>query len=234
MKIEVEVPYDDIPHFPLSTVQGHRGSLIFGTLSGKKVVAMSGRFHVYEGYETEEIVFPIRVLKKLGVQTLFLSNAAGGVNPDYKVGNLMIISDHISLFMPNPLIGKNYDELGPRFTDMSVAYTPVLIENAKAIAAKNNFEIKVGVYAGVTGPTYETPAEYKLMNTLGADAVGMSTVTENIVARHMGMDVFAISVITDIWHPDLTQTVTHEEVLVAAREAEPRLAVILKELAATL
>ena len=229
-----EVRYEDIPHFPVSTVAGHSGKLIFGTLSGKEVVAMAGRFHLYEGYEPEDIVFPVRVMKMLGVQTLLLSNAAGGVNPAFKVGDLMIINDHISFYIPNPLMGKNTDELGPRFPDMSQPYNHALIAKAKTIAANAGFDIKEGVYVAVTGPTFETPAEYRMIHNLGADVVGMSTVQENIAARHMGMDVFAISVITDMWHTDHVQTISHEEVLEAARNAEPKLARIFRELVGSL
>lgn len=229
-----EVPYEDIPHFPVSTVAGHSGKLIFGTIAGKEVVAMAGRFHLYEGYEPAEVIFPIRVMKMLGVKTLFLSNAAGGVNPSFKVGDLMIINDHISFYIPNPLVGKNTDELGPRFPDMSQAYDKKLISRAKAIASNAGFDIKEGVYVAVTGPTFETPAEYRMIHNLGADVVGMSTVQENIAARHMGMDVFAISVITDMWHADHAQTISHEEVLVAARSAEPKLARVFRELVAGL
>ena len=230
IEIEEEVAYEDIPHFPLSTVEGHKGKLIFGKLSGKRVVAMAGRFHSYEGYEVQDVVFPIRVMKLLGIETLLLSNAAGAVNPSYRVGDLMIIKDHVSFFTPNPLIGKNITDFGPRFPDMSEPYKKELINKAKDIAIKNNFDIKEGVYVAVTGPTFETRAEYKLIHAIGGDAVGMSTVQECIVANHMGLPVFAISVITDIGIRDDENIITHEEVLHAAKQAEPKLAIIFKEL----
>lgn len=234
MKIEKEIPYGDIPHFPVSTVQGHSGKLIFGELSGKKVVAMAGRFHFYEGYSTDEVVFPIRVMKYLGIKTLLVSNAAGGMNETYKVGDLMVIKDHISLFAKNPLIGKNIDAFGPRFPDMSEPYRKNLIDAAKKIAVENDIDLKVGVYCGVTGPTFETRAEYKLLQVIGGDAVGMSTVQEVIVAVHMGLNVFGISVITDMGIRDEENKITHDEVLAAASSAEPKLACLFKELIAQL
>ena len=232
--IEKEVAYDDIPNFPLSTVEGHKGRLIFGMLSGKKVVAMAGRFHFYEGYPAHDVVFPIRIMKLLGVETLLLSNAAGAVNPDYKVGDIMIIKDHVSFFTPNPLIGKNIADFGPRFPDMSEPYKKHLIEKAKAIAAAHNFDVKEGVYVAVTGPTFETRAEYQFIHILGADVVGMSTVQECIVANHAGMEVFAMSVVTDVGIREEANTITHEEVLEAAGHAEPKLATIFKELVAAI
>ena len=232
--VEFEIKYSDIPHFPVSTVEGHSGKLIFGNLSGKKVVAMAGRFHYYEGYSTQEVVFPIRVLRFLGIQTLVISNAAGGINPLFKVGDLMIIRDHISMLTINPLLGKNDDTLGERFPDMSEPYKNFLIEKAKQIALENKIEIKEGVYVGVTGPTFETRAEYKMLNIWGGDAVGMSTVQEVIAAVHLGLPVFAISVITDIGIREEENTITHEEVLQAANEAEPKLTLIFKELIAQL
>jgi len=232
--IEFEISYADIPNFPVSTVKGHQGKLIFGNLSGQKVVAMAGRFHFYEGYSTSEVVFPIRVLKFLGIKTLLISNAAGGINRTYKVGDLMIIKDHISLYTINPLIGKNQEEFGPRFPDMSEPYKTHLIEKAKKIAAKNNIEIKEGVYTGVTGPTFETRTEYKMLNLLGGDAVGMSTVQEVITAVHLGLPVFGMSVITDVGIREEENTITHEEVLQAAKDAEPKLALIFKQLIAQL
>lgn len=230
IKIEKEILYSDIPHFPVSTVQGHSGKLIFGDLSGKKVVAMAGRFHFYEGYKTKEVVFPIRVLNFLGIKTILVSNAAGGINTTFKVGDIMIIKDHISMFTPNPLIGKNNAKLGTRFPDMSEPYKHHLIDKAKAIALANNIDIKEGIYVAVTGPTYETRAEYKMFKVLGADAVGMSTVQEVIAAAHMGVQVFGISVITDIGIREDENIITHEEVLEAANAAEPKLSVIFKEL----
>lgn len=232
--IEKEIAYKNIPHFPLSTVPGHKGKLIFGTLSGKKVVAMAGRFHCYEGYSAQEIVFPVRVMKLLGIKTLILTNAAGGVNPSFNVGDLMIIKDHISFGLPNPLIGKNDDELGPRFPDMSEPYKKELINKAKKIAAGLNIKLQEGVYYGVTGPTFETHAEYKLVHILGGDAVGMSTIQESIAASHMGIDVFAMSVITDIGLRDEEIAISHEEVLAAAKTAEPAFASIIKELVAAI
>ena len=230
IEIEFEIMYSNIPHFPVSTVEGHSGKLIFGNLSGKKVVAMAGRFHYYEGYTTQEVVFPIRVMKYLGIKTLVISNAAGGLNTSYKVGDLMIIKDHISLLTINPLLGKNEIELGTRFPDMSEPYKNYLIEKAKRIAGENNIDLKEGVYAGVTGPTFETRAEYKMLNLLGGDAVGMSTVQEVIAAVHLGLPVFAMSVITDVGIREEENTITHEEVLQAAKEAEPKLTLIFKQL----
>jgi purine-nucleoside phosphorylase len=232
INIEAEIFYGDIPHFPVSTVQGHHGKLIFGELSGKKVVAMAGRFDYYEGYSAEEVVFPVRVMKYLGVKTLLLSNAAGGVNPAFNVGDLMIINDHISQFTINPLIGKNEIELGPRFPDMSAPYDAGLIQKAKQIGEAKGVDLKEGVYVAVTGPTFETRAEYKMIHTLGGDAVGMSTVQEVIAAVHMGLRCFAMSVITDLGIRDQLNKITHEEVLQAAREAEPKFAHIFKELVA--
>jgi len=232
--VECEIEYSNIPHFPVSTVEGHSGKLIFGNLSGKKVVAMAGRFHYYEGYTTKEVVFPIRVLKFLGIKTLLISNAAGGINSSFKVGDLMIIKDHISMLTMNPLLGKNIDEFGERFPDMSEPYKNNLIEKAKKIATENKFEIKEGVYVGVTGPTFETRAEYKMLNILGGDAVGMSTVQEVIAAVQLGLPVFAISVITDIGIREEENTITHEEVLQAAKDAEPKLTLIFKQLIAQL
>ncbi|TMI75408.1 MAG: purine-nucleoside phosphorylase [Bacteroidetes bacterium] len=234
IEIEKEIAYEKIPHFPISTVEGHKSKMIFGKLGGKRVVAMAGRFHFYEGYDIRDVIFPIRVMKLLGIETLLLSNAAGSVNPEYKVGDLMIINDHIGLFTPNPLIGKNVDELGPRFPDMSEPYKQKLIQKAKDIALANNYAVREGVYVAVTGPTFETRAEYKALLTLGADVVGMSTVQEAIVANHMGLDVFAMSVVTDIGIREDHSIITHEEVLEAARHAEPRLATIFKELIAAI
>jgi purine-nucleoside phosphorylase len=234
IKIEKEIPYGDIPHFPISTVEGHSGKLIYGELSGKKILAMAGRFHYYEGYAPHDVVFPIRVMKYLGIKTLLLSNAAGGTNPKFKVGDLMIITDHISFLTPNPLIGKNENELGTRFPDMTEPYKKELIEKAKGIAAKAGYDVKQGVYIAVTGPTFETKAEYRMVNILGADAVGMSTVQEVITAVHMGLPVLAISVITDLGIREEENVITHEEVLLAAKEAEPKLSHIFKELVAQL
>jgi purine-nucleoside phosphorylase len=232
--VQNEIPYSDIPYFPVSTVQGHSGKLIFGSIAGKPIIAMAGRFHFYEGYAAEDVVFPIRVMKFLGVETLFLSNAAGGVNTGFKVGDLMIIKDHISFAIKNPLIGKNDERFGPRFPDMSEPYNKQLIKKAKEIAQQKNIDLKEGVYFGATGPTFETHAEYKMVHILGGDAVGMSTVQEVIVARHMDMNVFAMSVITDIGIRDDDNVITHEEVLEAAKEAEPKFSTIFRELIASL
>ena len=234
IKTESSIDYSDIPHFPVSTVESHSGKLIFGKLSGNNIVAMQGRFHYYEGYDAQDIIFPIRVMKLLGVQILLLSNAAGTVNPSHKVGDIMIINDHISFFTPNPLIGKNIAELGTRFPDMSEPYKKHLIEKAKAIAVSHNYDVKEGVYVAVTGPTFETRAEYNFIKVIGADVVGMSTVQECISANHMGMEVFAMSVVTDIGIMDNHTTITHEEVLEAAKNAEPKLAVIFRELVAAI
>ncbi len=234
IKIEKEIAYADIPHFPVSTVQGHMGKLIFGEIEGKKVVAMAGRFHYYEGYTAEQIVFPIRVLKHLGIETLLVSNAAGGVNPEFQVGDLMIITDHISQLTPNPLIGENYTDLGPRFPDMSEPYKKNLVKKVKQIAAEKNIKVREGVYVAVTGPTFETRAEYKMILTLGGDAVGMSTVPEVITAVHIGLPVFAMSVITDVGIREEENVITHEEVLQAARDAEPNFKTLICELIAQL
>ncbi len=234
ISVEKEIPYEDIPHFPVSTVKGHSGKLIYGELSGKKIVAMAGRFHYYEGYTPQEVVFPVRVMKFLGVKTLLLSNAAGATNRTFKVGDLMIITDHISFLTPNPLIGKNHEELGTRFPDMTEPYRKDLIKKADVIAAAAGYDIKHGVYISVTGPTFETKAEYRVVLALGADVVGMSTVQEVIAAVHMGMSVFAISVVTDLGIRDEENIITHEEVLAAARNAEPKLTHIFKELVAQL
>ncbi|MEP7233021.1 MAG: purine-nucleoside phosphorylase [Ginsengibacter sp.] len=234
INVEYKIDYASIPNFPVSTVEGHSGQLVFGEISGKKVVAMAGRFHYYEGYSTEEVVFPIRVLKFLGIETLLITNAAGGTNKTFQVGDLMIIRDHISMLTLNPLLGKNEPEFGPRFPDMSEPYKKYLADLVKNIARENNIVLKEGVYMGVTGPTFETRAEYKMLNILGGDAVGMSTVQEVIAAVHLGLPVFAMSVITDIGIREEENTITHEEVLAAANEAEPRLTLIFKKLIAAL
>jgi purine-nucleoside phosphorylase len=228
--VEKEIDYEEIPHFPVSTVEGHHGRLIFGSIAGKPIIAMAGRFHFYEGYSPDEVVFPIRVLKMLGIQTLLISNAAGGVDPQLKVGDLMIITDHISMAIKNPLLGKNDDRLGPRFPDMSEPYKRTLVARAREIAKQNKIGIKEGVYFGVTGPTFETRAEYKMIHALGGDAVGMSTVQEVIAATHIGLDVFAMSVITDIGIREEDNIITHQEVLEAAHRAEPLFSTIFREL----
>ncbi len=234
IKVEKEIAYNEIPHFPVSTVKGHKGRLLFGELGGKKVWVMGGRFHFYEGYTAQQVAYPVRVMRLLGVKTLLLSNAAGGVNKAFKVGDLMIINDHISMFTVNPLLGKNEEEIGTRFPDMSEPYSKALIRKAKEIAGANNIFLHEGVYTGVTGPTFETRAEYKLIHVLGGDAVGMSTVQETIAAVHSGMDVFAVSVITDLGIRDEENVITHEEVLQAAKDAEPKLTLLFTELIKTL
>ncbi|HSJ66223.1 MAG TPA: purine-nucleoside phosphorylase [Anditalea sp.] len=228
--IEYEIDYKDIPHFPISTVESHTGRLIFGEIEGKKVVAMKGRFHYYEGYDMREVTLPVRVMKHLGVEYLCVSNAAGGLNPDYKIGEVMIINDHIDLFPENPLRGKNMDELGVRFPDMSEPYDVKLIALAREIAKANDIIAHEGSYAGVQGPNLETKAEYKYLRTIGADTVGMSTVPEVIVARHMNLPVFAISAITDLCSPGNIKKVSIAEVLAAAAIAEPGMSLIIKKL----
>ncbi|QEC69903.1 purine-nucleoside phosphorylase [Panacibacter ginsenosidivorans] len=230
MQVEQEIGYEQIPHFPLSTVIGHSGKMLFGTLSGKKVMVMAGRFHFYEGYMPQQVVYPVRVMKMLGVQTLLLSNAAGSVNPAYNVGDLMIIKDHISFFTVNPLLGKNEEALGTRFPDMSEPYSKTLIAKAHEIGKKLGYNLHEGIYTGVTGPTFETRAEYMLIKMVGGDVVGMSTVQEAIAATHAGMKVFAVSVVTDIGIREDENIITHEEVLAAAKEAEPKLTALFKEL----
>lgn len=230
MEIEKEIPYDAIPHFPVATVEGHDGTLILGKLSGRRVVAMAGRFHFYEGYSAQEVVFPVRVMKFLGIRALLLSNAAGGVHPAFRIGDLMIIRDHISLYTVNPLLGPNEPELGVRFPDMSEPYDKALIKHTRDIAARLGYPIRTGVYFGVTGPTFETRAEYKLIHLMGGDAVGMSTVQEVIAAVHMGLRVLGISIITDLGLIEGENKITHEEVLEAAAAAEPKMTAIFKEL----
>jgi purine-nucleoside phosphorylase len=230
IEIEKQIKYSDIPGFPVSTVEGHHGNLIFGKISGKNIVAMQGRFHYYEGYTMQEITLPVRVLKFLGIKYLFVSNASGGMNPEFEVGDLMIINDHINLFGTNPLIGKNVDELGPRFPDMSEAYNKKLIKLALDSAQELGIKVKQGVYAGVTGPTFETPAEYMYIRSTGADAVGMSTVPEIIVARHMDLDCFAISVITDSGVPGQIVEISHKEVQDVASKTEPKMAALLNKM----
>jgi purine-nucleoside phosphorylase len=227
--VQYTIPYSEIPNFPVSTVQGHKGQLMFGILSGRKVVAFQGRFHYYEGYSTKEVTFPMRVLKYLGIRLLVLSNASGGINPNFRVSDIMIITDHINL-LPNPLIGKNDDRIGTRFPEMSEAYSKKVIALADKIANELNIKVQHGVYVGDTGPSYETPAEYNYYRIIGGDCVGMSTVPEVIVARHCGLTVFAVSVITDLGGKDLAVQVTHEEVINAANVAEPKMTAILKEM----
>jgi purine-nucleoside phosphorylase len=234
IEVEKQLMYSNIPDFPISTLEFHSGKLIFGTLAGKKVVAMQGRLHYYEGYTMQQITFPVRVMKMLGIKTLFVSNASGSLNPDFKKGDLMIIEDHINLQPHNPLIGRNEEELGPRFPDMSQAYRRDLISKALNIAADNNITCHKGVYVAVTGPNLETKAEYKYLRIIGGDAVGMSTVPEVIVANHMGLPVFAISVLTDEGFPEVLQPVSVEEILAVAHEAEPKMTLILRNLIAGL
>lgn len=224
-----EIGYETIPNFPVSTVEGHSGKLIFGKLGNKDIMAMQGRFHFYEGYAMKEVTFPIRVMKELGIKTLFVSNAAGGMNPDFEIGDLMIITDHINFFPEHPLRGKNIP-YGPRFPDMSEAYNKNLILQADQIAIEKGIKVHHGVYIGTQGPTYETPAEYKMFRILGADAVGMSTVPEVIVANHCGIRVFGISVITDLGVEGKIVEVTHEDVQKAADAAQPLMTTIMREL----
>lgn len=230
---EVVIDYQDIPHFPVSTVESHHGKLIFGRLGGKEVVAMQGRFHYYEGYTMEQITFPVRVMSYkvgLGVETLFISNAGGALNLEFEKGDLMIITDHINLLGDNPLIGPNDNELGVRFPDMSEPYSKELIQLAEKVAAEENIKIRKGVYVAVTGPNLETRAEYRFLRIIGADAVGMSTVPENIVANHMGMKCFGLTIITDIGDPDNLKPLTVEEVIEIANQAEPRMTLLIKKI----
>ena len=234
IEIEKTIPYAEIPNFPVSTVEGHKGQLIFGKINGKPVLAMQGRFHYYEGYSMQEVTFPVRVMKQMGINHLVVSNASGGLNPDYKVGDIMIIDDHINMFGTNPLLGKNMAELGPRFPDMSQPYNWELIARAKEIAAQKGIDLKQGVYVGTAGPTFETPAEYKYFRIIGGDAVGMSTVPEVIVARHMGMTCFGVSIITDSGVPGQIVEISHEEVQKVAAAAEPKMTMVIAELISTL
>ncbi len=229
INIKHQIDYSELPHFPLSTVESHQGKLIFGTINGQNVVAMQGRFHYYEGYTMQQITYPVRVMKFLGVTTLVVSNACGGMNPDYRKGDLMLMSDHINLLGDNPLIGKNEDDLGPRFPDMSEPYSPELIKLAEEVAKKNNIKVHKGIYVAVTGPNLETKAEYKFLRATGADVVGMSTIPENIVANHMGMKVLGMSIITDECFPETLKSVNVEEIITAAMKAEPKMTLIMKE-----
>ncbi|MBL4654683.1 MAG: purine-nucleoside phosphorylase [Bacteroidia bacterium] len=226
--------YSEIPNFPVSTVESHSGKLIFGKIGDKTVVAMQGRFHYYEGYDMKQVTFPVRVMKELGIKRLFISNACGCMNPDYKKGELMIIQDHINLFPTNPLIGENYEELGARFPDMSNPYDKEMINKANEIASQNGITVHTGVYVGVPGPNLETRAEYTFLKTIGADVVGMSTIPEVIVANHTGIPVFAISVITDECFPETLKEAKIEEIIAVANEAEPKMTTILKELISSL
>jgi purine-nucleoside phosphorylase len=230
IQIEFSLPYSEIPNFPVSTVQGHKGALVFGTIGNKKVVAMQGRFHFYEGYTMKQVTFPVRVMKYLGVTKLIVSNASGGVNPNYKVGSIVLIKDHINMMPEHPLHGKNDERFGPRFLNMSEPYSRKMITKAKEIASQNSIEVHDGVYIGLQGPTFETLAEYRMVKNLGGDCVGMSTVPEVIVARHMDLEVFGLSVITDMGDEDNIDEVSHSEVLKAAQKAEPDVRLIIKKL----
>jgi len=226
--IKFSFSYDKIPNFPVSTVEGHSGKLIFGFINGKEVIVMQGRFHYYEGYDMQKVVFPVRVMKYLGVENLLISNASGGVNPSFEIGDLMLIDDHIN-FIPNPLIGKNLEELGPRFPDMSQPYSKKMLAIVEKIASENNIKIQKGTYVGVTGPTLETPAEYKYFRIIGGDTVGMSTVPEVIAARHMKIPCFGVSVITDLGVPGKIVKVTHEDVQNVATKSEFLLTKLIKK-----
>ncbi len=229
IKNKLEINYSEIPNFPVSTVEGHAGKLIYGDFGNKKVIAMQGRFHFYEGYSMDELIFPVRVMKFLDIKILFLSNAAGGVNPDHEVGDIMLITDHINL-LPNPLIGPNNQNIGERFPDMSLPYNMDLIEKAEAIAARHSIKTHRGVYLATSGPTFETPAEYKHFRIIGADAVGMSTVPEVIAARHMGLACFAVSIISDLGVEGKIEYITHELVQKAASESEADMTKIMTDL----
>ena len=230
MEIKFTLPYSEIPNFPVSTVEGHKGALVFGTIGNKNVVAMQGRFHYYEGYGMEEVTFPIRVMKYLGIDKLIVSNASGGVNPHYKVGSIVIIKDHINMLPEHPLRGKNDYRFGPRFLNMSEPYSKKMMHVAKEVAYELEIDIKEGVYLGLQGPTFETLSEYRMVKVLGGDCVGMSTVPEVIVARHMDLETFGISVITDMGNEDSIGEITHNEVLEAARNAEPEVRKLIREL----
>ncbi len=234
IEIEHEIDYADLPYFPLSTVESHKGKLIFGKIADKNVVVMQGRFHYYEGYSMKQITYPVRVMKFLGVKTLLISNACGGMNPQLRSGDIMLITDHINLLGDNPLIGPNEDKLGPRFPDMSEPYSKGLIELAEQIALENKIKVQKGVYVAVPGPNLETKAEYRFLRSIGADVVGMSTVPENIVANHMGIKVLGISIVTDECFPDALQPVNIEEIISTAMKAEPKMTLIMKEVVARL
>lgn len=230
IEIEYILNYSEIPNFPVSTVQGHKGALVFGTIGGKKVVAMQGRFHFYEGYDMKQVTFPVRVMKYLGVTKLIVSNASGGVNPNYEVGSIVLIKDHINMMPEHPLRGKNDERFGPRFVNMSEPYSRAMINKAKSIAKENAIVVHDGVYMGLQGPTFETLSEYRMVKNIGADCVGMSTVPEVIVARHMELETFGLSVITDMGDEDNIEEVNHEEVLKAAQAAEPHVRLLIREL----
>ena len=230
IQVAFTLPYNEIPNFPVSTVEGHKGALVFGTIGDKKVVAMQGRFHFYEGYSMKEVTFPVRVMKYIGVEKLVVSNASGGVNPNYSVGDIVIIKDHINFMPEHPLRGKNDERFGPRFVNMSEPYSKNMMGKAKELAQNLNIEVKDGVYLGLQGPTFETLSEYRMVKNVGADCVGMSTVPEVIVARHMDMECFGLSVITDMGDEENIEEVNHAEVLKAAEKAEPKMRDLIKEL----
>ncbi len=230
INIEFTLPYSEIPNFPVSTVQGHKGALVFGTIGDKKVVAMQGRFHFYEGYSMKEVTFPVRVMKYLGVEKLVVSNASGGVNSNYEVGSIVLLKDQINMMPEHPLRGKNDERFGPRFLNMSEPFSNNMISVAKALAKNLKIKVQDGIYLGLQGPTFETLAEYKMVKVLGADCVGMSTVPEVIVARHMDMECFGLSVITDMGNEENIESVSHDEVLEAAKKAEPNVRRLIKEL----
>jgi len=227
--VQHEIEYEDLPHFPLSTVESHHGKLIFGKIGDNNVVAMQGRFHFYEGYSMKQITYPVRVMKFLGVKTLLVSNACGGMNPIYKRGDIMLMVDHINLLGDNPLIGMNEEELGPRFPDMSEPYDLELIKVAEEVALENKIKVQKGIYVAVPGPNLETKAEYRFLRAIGADVVGMSTIPENIVANHMGIKVLGISIVTDECFPDSLKAVNVEEIISTAMKAEPKMTLIMKE-----
>jgi purine-nucleoside phosphorylase len=229
ISIDLEIDYNELPNFVLSTVESHKGKLIFGSIGDEKVIAMQGRFHYYEGYTMQQITFPVRVMKFLGVKYLLVSNACGGMNPEYRKGDIMIMQDHINLLGDNPLIGPNDDELGPRFPDMSEPYSEELIRIAEKVARRNDIKVQKGVYVAVPGPNLETKAEYSFLRKIGADVVGMSTVPENIVANHMGMKVLGLSIVTDECFPETLKPVDVNEIIAAANAAEPKMTLIMKE-----
>ncbi len=234
IEIKHTLAYSSIPNFPVSTVEGHKGQLVFGILGGKKIAAMQGRFHYYEGYSMKEITFPIRIMKSLGIEKLILSNATGGVNPDFEIGDIMIVTDHINLMIDNPLIGINNPMLGERFPDMNNAYDKAMIDKAIEIAKKNNVKYQTGVLLASPGPCYETPAEYKFMRSIGADAVGMSVIPEVIVARHLGLPCFAVSIISDLGVPGKIKKISHKKVIQAVNLVKPKVTFLIKELVSSL
>lgn len=233
INVEITLPYSEIPNFPVSTVKGHSGNLIYGSLGGKKVIALQGRFHYYEGWSMDEATFPVRVLKLLGTEHIIVSNASGGVNPDFKVGDIMIIRDHINMMPDHPLRGKNDERFGPRFPDMHEPYDLNMIKAIRQVASENHIPVKEGVYLALQGPTYETPAEYRMVRILGADAVGMSTVPEVIVAKHMGMQCLGISVITDLGVEGMVEEVSHQAVQIAAKAVEKDVSLLVEQFIAS-